>query len=114
MQTKWEYITTRCKKEGYQQSAKIAKQIDEILQRLYGRKHTKTWQREYQLLDTRNLLHIAEDSSYCIACIEHVEICEDCKFAKVAGDCGDYDSLFRKFLDTLVDEGGDLSDASMC
>jgi len=109
MKTKWEYIAFRCEKKGFRKSAKIAKQIDKILKELYEERHTVTWKREYQSLDFKAIYSIAEDSYYCVACVKHDDMCEECKFGELTGICGYDSSLFKRFLDTFLAEGGDLT-----
>jgi len=106
MRTKWEYIALRCQRKGLCNSARIAKRIDRVLQVLYGRKHTTRWKDEYKSLGSISIVSIAEDSDYCIACVEHDTDCDVCNFAKVAGKCiGDF-GLYKRFIKALITEGG--------
>jgi len=104
MKTKWEYIASRCERKGYHKSAKIAKEIDKILQELYGKEHTKAWKDEYEFLDCKSIIIIANDSTYCIACVKHDVTCKACDFGKKTGICSTRSSLYSKFKETLFAE----------
>jgi len=104
MKTKWQYIASRCKAEGFSESAKIAKEIDRVLRELYGRKHTLTWANDYKFLDSMSISSVAKDVNYCIACEVHEVRCDFCDFGKKVGKCRDELSLYRNFVKIFLSE----------
>lgn len=127
MLTKWEWIEEKCKENGLKESGKIAKKIDDLLKKIYGRKHTEEWIRMYKAADGIYLVHelegkksklayvfeVANTASYCIGCIETKKgkkrldkelPCSRCKFGEQAGWCGSEGSLFYEFTQTFEKE----------
>jgi len=104
MKTKWQYIASRCEAEGFSESAKIAKKIDKVLRKLYGKKHTLTWANDYKFLDSMTIFSVAKSLNYCIACEVHEVKCDFCDFGKEVGKCGDELSLYRNFVKTFLSE----------
>jgi len=106
MKTKWEWIEDACRELNNEEAADIAKEINKILVRIYGRKHTEDWRELYKLLKTKKrvdmleIVAVASDVFSCIACKED-RICETCRFGKYAGICNEDGSLVTKFFDAL-------------
>ena len=123
---KWEFITFLCQKAGFEKSAEIAYEIDQILLQLYEKEHTERWIKEYNKIqkvfnthkNNKPKLHylckcIAYQTKYCVACEEHrirlggkhsIIRCNECYFANLAGKCRDEDSLFKQFIKTIDEE----------
>ena len=105
---KWEWIADKCEELGYINALKIALVIDATLDRLYGQKTTRLWDEDYDALDEKqvvdmyDLMDIAGNVSYCVACeaTPHSH-CPRCLFGKEARICSSRHSLYDKFCIAL-------------
>ena len=84
--TKWKYLELRCLNENSPAAAKVAKEIDSLLNRIGLDRSTKLWRIDYQFLDEYSITEIAGDHrKWCMACEKCNNRCDDCEFAARGG-----------------------------
>ena len=107
---KWEWIALRCEELGLSDAAEIAWEIDEHLSNIYGEVVTKAWVRDLDDICRRFqeaedkvaiLYEVAVNAQYCVAC-EIDKDCDTCKFGESCGVCDEDDSLFGRFMSSLL------------
>ena len=113
MESKWEFIAKKLEELGFTWLAAKAKEIETVLKCLYDNTVTENWAEDYDLIakdyeEITKVFHklhylalIARNTKYCIACIRS-DCCLVCEFAKITGVCGQKDSLFYRFDNTLL------------
>lgn len=117
---KWQLVEEVLRKYGYNDLAEKAKEIKELLIKIYGDENTKYW-REYgerwssfllsepiNPVKLATMLELISSQLPCKACEAtsertkkpmnvSEEFCMQCEFAKEAGMCWEEDSLWYKF-----------------
>ena len=108
MMSKWEWIEKACETQGYIESAKVARQIEDVLYRLYGTTITKAWRnlekKEVEGAFKNEPFDIISNVDYCCACEESKKFCDECIFGMEVGTCNRKDSLYVKFCDIFGEE----------
>jgi len=101
MLSKWEWLASRCEALNLNDAAAIARQIEEILLKIYEDTLTEPWIKDYSDLpknpNVDDLKWIANCAEYCVACITEIRRCPQCQYAIVAGQCNDAHSLYQEF-----------------
>jgi len=123
---KWQLIEEVLKKYGYNDLAEKAREIKELLIKIYGDENTKYWERygvkwsSFLLSEPKSVVKLATmmelvSSQYpCKACEvtmeetgkpigTYMEFCGACRFAKEAGICWNKNSLWYNFWHELID-----------
>ena len=106
--SKWTWLRDKCIKLGYNNSANLAQEIEDVLHRLYGVTDTKAWMKvEEDAIEEhfeRDPFIIIENSQFCCACEETLRSrigCRECLFGKEVGTCDADNSLYRGFHGTF-------------
>jgi len=112
MMSKWEWIEKVCETQGYIESAKVARQIEDALKELYGKTKTRNLEalEEFQErnvledVDYFSICMFAADPGFCIGCeMTTTSGCSDCLFGREYGYCN-HESLYGEFRRTLTKE----------
>ena len=121
---KWKLIEEVLRKYGYNELAEKAKEIKELLVRIYGSEETEYWKRygkkwrEFLLSGSKNpvklatMLELVACQYPCKACEETMkrtdmfwcvneQFCGKCEFGKEAGKCYEENSMWYKFWKEL-------------
>ena len=106
--TTWDWISRACRFNGLERSARKAKELDEVVSKLYSRKFTPHWIEYYctfnltRLRDIRLAMLIA---NFCVPCYEAGNAsCRNCLLANKDSDCDNQNSKYYKFIKEFREE----------
>ena len=109
--SKWTWLRDKCIELGYNESAKLAQEIEEVLHRLYGVTDTKAWRnveaKDVEEAFKNSSFNVISNVDYCCACEETKRFClycDECKFGMEVGICDISDSLYVNFCDIFEGE----------
>lgn len=102
--SKWTWLRDKCIKLGYNESAKLAQEIEDVLYRLYGITNTKAWidAKEKEIAENfiKDPNDIVTNPDFCCACVDVRELplcCSKCIFGRETGICDVDGSLYLNF-----------------
>lgn len=120
MLSKWEWIASKLRKEGFRRLALKADRMEQCLKKLYDTTIAEGWildleDYEQEYINASDLFQklyalsrVIGSTRSCIACSEDSSnvACSECKLKEAYGQCSHEDSVFRKFrndFDNLLD-----------
>jgi len=103
IETKWKYISRRCKEMGYDAPGKTALLIDHIIAEMGYPKYTNQWIEDYpHEMDNKSISDVVYCCMWCTPCVvegggkPNRKICDRCKFNLEGGYI-----LYDRFADEL-------------